>query len=70
MKISAWSSFYLLIVRYFKQTFIAWDLLSMAREKNLFVNNYEQKISIYTSTTGKKKITIHDQNFCNMGEWT
>lgn len=55
MKISAWSSFYLLILRYFKQTFIAWDLLSMAREKNLFVNNYEQKISIYTSTTGKNK---------------
>lgn len=34
MKISAWSSFYLLILRYFKQTFIAWDLLSMAWEKN------------------------------------
>ena len=37
------------------------------RKELIFVNNYGQKIPVFTGTAGKKKITIHDQNFCNMG---
>lgn len=66
-KISAWS-FLLANLKIFQANLYCLGLtINGMRKELIFVNNYGQKIPIFTSTAGKKKITIHDQNFCNMG---